>query len=88
VHVKWLVAVGSRKEALEYAERREELEGWDYCDVSFVGYVDELLSDGEKRAQAERWLRLEGLDPRELAAVLEKAREKGKEMVFLVDCHA
>jgi DNA-directed RNA polymerase subunit F len=87
MHVKWLIAVDDRRKALEYAEREEMREGWDYCDVEFVGYVDELLSNRERRAHVERMLRLEGLDPQELASILEKAREKGKKMIFLVDCH-
>lgn len=76
--MKWLIAVDDRRKALEYAEREEMREGWYYCDVEFVGYVDELLSNRERRAHVERMLRLEGLDPQELASILERQGKRAK----------
>jgi hypothetical protein len=86
-HVKWLIAKDSESEAWEYASKAREEGGFDYCEVEPVGLVEDLLRNIERREKLKRDLRFDGILPSEVDDILEKARRKGKRMIFLVDCH-
>ena len=92
-HFKWLVAKTSREDAEEYAQRVQDREGWDYCEVQeCLGTVEEvyqrLLKEGPE-GQLARLLKAEGISVdgklEWLRALIEKG--KGGYRVYVIDCH-